>query len=62
MAHCTNEYAKEKEKNSNMSRVITRDYGNYCKSGNFHVEIIHAVNIHVDLFSCIYGTHESILT
>ena len=32
----------------------------YCKSGNFHVEIIHVVNIHVDLFSWVYGTHENI--
>ena len=34
----------------------------YRKSGNFHVEIIHVVNIHVDLFSWVYGTHENILT
>ena len=34
----------------------------YRKLGNFHVEIIHAVNIHVDLFSWVYGTHENILT
>ena len=34
----------------------------YHKSGNFHVEIIHVVNIHVDLFSWVYGTHENILT
>ena len=35
---------------------------NYRKSGNFHVEIIHVVNIHVDLFLWVYGTHENILT
>ena len=34
----------------------------YRKLGNFHVEIIHVVNIHVDLFSWVYGTHENILT
>ena len=27
----------------------------YSKSGNFHVEIIHVVNIHVDLFSWVYA-------
>ena len=30
----------------------------YHKSGNFHVEIIHVVNLNVDLFSWVYGTHE----
>ena len=35
---------------------------NYRKLGNFHVEIIHVVNIHVDLFSWVYGTQENILT
>ena len=34
----------------------------YRKLGNFHVDIIHVVNIHVDLFSWVYGTHENILT
>ena len=34
----------------------------YRKSGNFHVKIIHVFNIHVDLFSWVYGTHENILT
>ena len=34
----------------------------YRKSGNFHVEIIHVVNSHVNLFSWVYGTHENILT
>ena len=34
----------------------------YRESGNFHVEIIHVVNIHVDLFLWVYGTHENILT
>ena len=34
----------------------------YRKSGNFHVEIIHVVNIHVDLFLWVFGTHENILT
>ena len=34
----------------------------YRKSGNFDVEIIHVVNIHVDLFSWVYGTHKNILT
>ena len=29
---------------------------------NWHVEIIHVVNIHVDLFLWVYGTHENILT
>ena len=31
------------------------------KSGNFHVEIIHVVNIHVDLFSWVFGRDEPIL-
>ena len=35
---------------------------NYRKSGNFHVEIIHVVNIHVNLVLWVYGTHENILT
>ena len=35
---------------------------NYHKSGNFHVQIIHVVNIHVDLLSWVYGTHKNILT
>ena len=34
----------------------------YRKLGNFYVEIIHVVNIHVNLFSWVYGTHENILT
>ena len=34
----------------------------YRKSGNFHVKIIHVLNIHIDLFLWVYGTHESILT
>ena len=34
----------------------------YHKLENIHVEIIHVVNIHVDLFSWVYGTHENILT
>ena len=34
----------------------------YRKSGNFHVEIIYAVNTHVDLFLWVYGTHKNILT
>ena len=34
----------------------------YRKLENFHVEIIHVVNIHVDLFSWVYSTHENILT
>ena len=34
----------------------------YCKSGNFHVKIIHVLNIHIDLFLWVYGTHENILT
>ena len=34
----------------------------YRKSGNFHVKIIHVLNIHVDLFLWVYGTHENILT
>ena len=34
----------------------------YRKLGNFHVEIIHVVNIHVDLFSWVYDTHKNILT
>ena len=29
---------------------IVHQHRNYLKSGNFHVEIIHVVNIHVDLF------------
>ena len=33
----------------------------YRKLGNFHVEIIHVVNIHVNLFLWVYGTHENIL-
>ena len=33
----------------------------YRKLGNFHVEIIHVVNIHVNLFSWVYGTHKNIL-
>ena len=33
----------------------------YRKSGNFYVEIIHVVNIHVDLLSWVYGTHKNIL-
>ena len=35
---------------------------NYRKLGNFHVEIIHVLNIHINLFLWIYGTHENILT
>ena len=42
--------------------VINKGTVLYCKSGNFHVEIIHVVNIHVDLFLWVYGTHENILT
>ena len=34
----------------------------YRKSGNFHVKIIHVLNIHFDLFSWVYGTQENILT
>ena len=34
----------------------------YRKSGNFHVEIIHVLNIYVHLFSWVYGTHKNILT
>ena len=34
----------------------------YHKSGNFHVEIIRVLNIHVNLFSWVYDTHENILT
>ena len=33
----------------------------YHKSGNFHVKIIHVLNIHVDLFLWVFGTHENIL-
>ena len=32
------------------------------KSGNFHVKIIHVLNIHIDLFSWVYDTNENILT
>ena len=34
----------------------------YRKSGNFHVKIIYVLNIHIDLFLWVYGTHENILT
>ena len=34
----------------------------YCKSGNFHVKIIHGLNIHINLFLWVYGTHKNILT
>ena len=34
----------------------------YHKLGNFHVKIIHVVNIYVNLFSWVYGTHKNILT
>ena len=34
----------------------------YRKSGNFHVKIIHVLNVHIDLFSWVYGTHKNILT
>ena len=43
------------------SKILAREL-KYHKSGNFHVEMIHVVNIHVDLFSWFYGTHENILT
>ena len=36
--------------------------GIYCKSGNFHVKIIHVLNIQIDLFSWVCDTHENILT
>ena len=32
----------------------------YRKSGNFHVKIIHVLNIHINLFSWVYGTHKNI--
>ena len=35
---------------------------NYCKSGNFHVKIIHVLNIQINLFSWVCDTHENILT
>ena len=42
---------------------VSNNYASmYCKSGNFHVKIIHVLNIHFDLFSWVYGTHENILT
>ena len=44
------------------SVLLIAIYVIYRKSGNFHVEIIHVVNIHVNLFSWVYGTHENILT
>ena len=34
----------------------------YRKSGNFHVKIICVLNIHTNLFSWVYGTHQNILT
>ena len=34
----------------------------YRKSGNFHVKIIHVLNIHFNLFLWVYGTHKNILT
>ena len=34
----------------------------YHKSGNFHVKIIHALNIHMDLFLWVYDTHKNIST
>ena len=34
----------------------------YRKSGNFHVKIIRVLNIHIDLFSWVYGTHKNIFT
>ena len=34
----------------------------YRKSGNFHVKIIYVLNIHIDSFSWVYGTHENIPT
>ena len=37
-------------------------YRSYHKSGNFHVKIIHVLNVHIDLFSWVYGTHKNILT
>ena len=44
------------------ARKLLHAFLKYCKSGNFHVEIIHVVNIHVDLFSWVYGTHGNIIT
>ena len=38
------------------------NFDEYQKSGNFHVKIIHVLNIHVGIFSCVYGIHENILT
>ena len=34
----------------------------YRKLRNFHVKIVHVLNIHINLFSWVYGTHENILT
>ena len=34
----------------------------YRKSGNFHVKIIHVLNIHINLFLWVYSTHKNILT
>ena len=34
----------------------------YHKSGNFHVKIIHALNIHMNLFLWVYDTHKNIST
>ena len=34
----------------------------HARVRNFHVKIIHVLNIHIDLFLWVYGTHENILT
>ena len=54
-AHC---YADSEE---NLYCYITYCSQVYRKSGNFYAKIIHALNIHFDLFSWVYGTHENIL-
>ena len=41
------------EKDVTRFRIL---YYSYCKSGNFHVKIIRVLNIHIDLFSWVYGT------
>ena len=34
-------------------------YNKYRKLEKFHVKIIHVLNIHINLFSWVYGTHET---
>ena len=51
-----------KDRNMETRNINQYDQLMYRKLENFHVEIIHVVNIHVNLFSWVCGTHENILT